>query len=162
MSTSVPPGPQPRRTSLDKIGTELRPILLAMAGGPVLLIVVVLLSFTESGGVTSFLIALVAGLALMSAAWLVPGARLSPLDPGQRADPIAAEQTLRTTAMLTMALAEAPVLIGLAIAFVTNGWLPALAGGIIATAGLLVFGPTRARLTAWKERLEEHGARTGL
>jgi F0F1-type ATP synthase membrane subunit c/vacuolar-type H+-ATPase subunit K len=133
-----------------------------MASGPVVLIVVVLLSFTESGSVASFLTALVAGLALVAAAWLVPGLRLSPLDPGQRADPVASAHVLRSTAVVTMALAEAPVLIGLVIAFVTNGWLPALAGGVIATAGLLVFGPTRARLGSWKERLEEHGARTGL
>lgn len=162
MSTSVPSGRRPERRSLDSLGTELRPVLLAMAGGAVLLSVIVLLTFTEVGGVWGFSVTLVVGLVLVTAAWLVPGLTLSPLDPGERADPVEAARVLRSAGVLAMVLGEAPVLAGLVVSFVIGGWLPALVGGVLGTSALLILGPTKARLAAWKERLESRGARTGL
>ncbi|WP_166355735.1 hypothetical protein [Phytoactinopolyspora limicola] len=162
MSTSVPSGRPPGRLSLDSLGTDLRPILLAMAGGAVLLVVIVLLAIPDTGDGVGVAIVLAIGLALAVAAWWMPGARLTPLDPTQRADPAAAAQLLRGTGFLAMALAETPVLVGVVVSFVTGGWLPALAGGVIGTAALLSLGPTRPRLELWKERLEVRGARTGL
>lgn len=162
MSTSVPPGRPHDRLSLDSLGTELRPVLLTMAGAALLMIIVVLLSFTETGTVLDLLTAVVIGVALLVAAWLVPGARLSPLDPAERADPARAARILRATGLLAMVLAELPALVGLVMSFVVGGWFPALAGGVLGTTALLFLGPTRARLTMWKDRLEAHGARTGL
>lgn len=162
MSTSVPPGRPRDRQSLDLVGAQLRPILLTMAGAALLMIIVVLLSFAHAGTAVDLVVAVLVGLALIAAAWLVPGMRLSPLDPTQRANPDQAAQILRTTGVLAMALAELPALVGLVMSFVVDGWLPALAGGVLGTTALLLLGPTQARLTAWKERLEAHGARTGL
>jgi hypothetical protein len=162
MSTSVPSGRSRDQRSLDSLGNQLRPVLLAMAGGAVLMIVVVLLAFAEAGTATDLLIVLAFGAAMVVAAWLLPTALLSPLDPAQRADPVEATRLLRTSSFLAMALAETPVLAGVVMSFVVNGWLPAMVGGIIGTTALLSLGPTRTRLVAWKERLEANGARTGL
>ncbi|NDL56978.1 hypothetical protein [Phytoactinopolyspora mesophila] len=162
MSTSAPSGRSRDQRSLDTLGTQLRPVILALAGGAVLMIVVVLLTFTETGTAVELSAVLVFGLPPLVAAWLLPTTRLKPLDPGQRADPAEAARTLRTSSMLALALAETPVLVGVVVSFVVGAWMPAMVGGILATAALLSLGPTRSRLDLWKDRLEANGARTGL
>ncbi|AYY13860.1 hypothetical protein EF847_15300 [Actinobacteria bacterium YIM 96077] len=162
MSTSVPPGRRADEPTLDALGAELRWILLVLATSAVLMSMIVLLMYTEPGAPWGAVVTAVVGCALAATAWLIPRRRLAPMEPGGRAEPLASARTLRSLGILVMVVTEVPAVVGIVASVLAAGWLPAFVGGVLATGAMLLLGPTKMRLSAWKDCLEASGARTGL
>lgn len=161
MSSSASSRSQP--PTLDALARVLGLIMLAMGSGVVLIAAVV--SFTvldEPGPLWPVLTTLAIGAVLFFGATTTPARQLKAWAPAERPDPDKAGGQLRSTAFITMVMAEAPVLFGVVNGVVGGGWLPVLVGAAISVTGIALAGPTRARLASWVARLESAGARTGL
>ncbi|WP_185994639.1 hypothetical protein [Nocardioides campestrisoli] len=107
---------------------------------------------------------LVAGVALFA---LIParGYKMPPLSPGTDADAARAQAKGRfqSATFLRFALAEAPVLIGIALAFVDSSYLLYLIGAVIGLALMFLHVvPNRRVVERSAEVLEAQGVDSGL
>jgi len=152
----------------------LRVTITALVAAPVLIGVVLAFAGGSDTESDSWLTAapdpifagilLVAGVALFALSPAM-GYKAQPLAPGTDAD-VARKQAqgrFQTGTFLRFAMAEAPVLIGIALAFVDSSYLLYLIGAVIGlTLMYLHVVPTRRVVERSAEVLEAHGVDSGL
>ncbi|PZF82971.1 hypothetical protein C1I92_14395 [Jiangella anatolica] len=116
----------------------------------------------EPGSLADALGSIAMSVALLAAAFLVPGRVIRPWPAGSAPDPVKASGQLRSAAFLSLVFAELPALVGLAGSFARGVWLPVAIGALFSVVGLLLVAPTATRMREWLARLESAGAHTGL
>ncbi|WP_110183035.1 hypothetical protein [Nocardioides solisilvae] len=147
----------------------------SLLGAPVLIgLVLLFVGGTDPGEEGSWLTAtpdplfagvLVVGGAALFALLPVMGYRLQPLEPGTEPEAArrAAQGRFQAASMLRFALAEAPVLVGIALAFVDGTYLLFLLGAVIGLALMVLHvWPSRRVVERSAEPLEARGVDSGL
>lgn len=152
-----------RNVSRDSLVRQLAPIRLAFLGAVVMVTALgMLVLFPHPGPTWGAAVAGAVSLAAVAVAITVPDRTIRPLAYDMSSPADAAATRIRTTAFITLAITEFPMMAGLAVSFVADGWLPVAVGGACALVAILALGPSESRVSTWIERLEADGVPSRL
>lgn len=118
--------------------------------------------WTGPGGPLGTVIVLIVGAVVIARAWTMPGRDLIPVPTDSATDPNAAAQQLEILGGRMLNTLMIPTLAGLLAGLLSGGWQPVVFGALISIAGFTFFGPSRTRLSIWREKIEASGGKTGL
>ncbi|MFW6203487.1 MAG: hypothetical protein ACOC96_00820 [Actinomycetota bacterium] len=164
MSGSSPSGASAPQMTLDQLAAKLSTRMLVnevLCVGAVALSMFVLW-YGQAGTPLGSALVVLAGAIVIARAWNMAGRTLSPVPTDTSTDPAAAAKQLTDLANRMMRLMMLPTGVGLLASLVSWGWQPVFFGALISIAGFTFFGPSRTRLAAWRDKLENAGGKTGL
>ncbi len=164
MSGSSPSGASTPQTTLDQLAGKL---ITRMVVNEMLCVAAVALSmfvlwYGHAGSAVGSVLVVLVGAIVIARAWNMASRTLNPVPTDTATDPAAAAKQLTDLANRMMRLMMVPTGAGLLATLVSWGWQPVFFGALISIAGFTFFGPSRTRLAAWRDKLENSGGKTGL
>lgn len=163
MAGSIPSGASTPRMTLDRLAGRLSTRMVVyevICVAAVALAMFVL--WSEPGSPVGTVLVLLAGAVVIARAWNMASRDLKPVPTDTSTDPDAAAKQLTVLANRMMKLVILPTGVGLLATLISWGWQPVFFGALISIAGFTFFGPSRTRLAAWRDKLEDAGGKTGL
>jgi hypothetical protein len=151
---------QPSRQSVVR---QLATIRIAFLGAVVMITALgMLVLFPHPGPTWGAAVAGAVSLGAVAIAITVPDRTIRPLAYDTSSPSEVAAARIRTTAFVTLAITEFPMMAGLAVSFVADGWLPVAVGGACALVAILALGPSESRVSTWIDLLEADGVPSRL
>lgn len=114
------------------------------------------------GGPVGTVLVVAVGAVLVLFAWAMPASALQGVRMDTVLDPNAAADQMTALAKRTLRTLQVPVVLGFLLAPISGGWQPVVFGALISIGGFTFLGPSRTRLAAWRDRMEDAGGKTGL
>jgi hypothetical protein len=107
-------------------------------------------------------VVLLIGTIVIGRVWAMPGVELKKVPQDTATDPNAAATQMQRLADRTLKNLLFPTIVGFVATLLSWGWQPVFFGALISVGGYTFLGPSRTRLSIWRDRMEELGGKTGL
>lgn len=163
MSGPTPSGAAAPRMTLDRLAQQLSNRMViheVVAVGLVALSMLVI--WSGPGGPVGTVAVLAISVIVIARVWTMPARDLPQVPTETATDPNAAAERMTALANRTMRTLQVPAVAGFVATIISGGWQPVVFGALISISGFTFFGPSRTRLSLWRDRMEETGGKTGL
>jgi hypothetical protein len=163
MEGVTPTGASTPRMTLDRLAERL---ITRMVVHEVICVALVALSmfliWSGPGRPWGTIIVLIVGVIVIARVWGLPDRDLQRFTMDTATDPDGAAEQMQRLADKTLKTLLIPTFVGFLATVLSGGWQPVFFGALISIGGYTFFGPSRTRLSVWRDRMEDGGGKTGL